>query len=552
MQSLVFLILLRKITSGVYTKYEIRVNAQDLEDAKRYIGEHAAALKKVIHEKWPEFPLMHTLFTRTYRSNAENCWQIFADDDTVFMTTGDIRRMWLRDSTAQMQAYIPLLAASIRRNKGAIALSKVFQGVLRRQVRFLHSDIYGSAFYNRTGYGKSQGPNRDECPPSILCRDCRAKNSTPECGPYTFQKDFELDSPCAVVRLHVEYVKATNHTNIYDDEVKQILIKMLHLFEIEQKHYQNSEYYYKPIPFKSNDNTGLIWSFARPSDDQQVYGFNIPNNMVVVVALDDIALIATKYYHDDYLAQRAQNLAHQIRKALAHHGIINFLGKKQKIPLLPRQRLMSIRNRTAYRRYTSRYSRNRTYGIRRRKYTQIRKDKNSKRRHLLSLLSDIDQPPMLNEKIWAFEVDGFGKYVQMDDANLPNLLGIALSGFKLGNDIASSVGINETNLYISTRRFALSQANPNFFLNLNHDLAGLGSHHVTAIRTRPGKICPRNCIWTLGLIIQSMTARTVQERDNCLKLLYETTDSTYLMHEGFFFFLIPHDIIVILLAGRTP
>ena len=59
-------------------------------------------------------------------------------------------------------------------------------------------------------------------------------------------------------------------------------------------------------------------------------------------------------------------------------------------------------------------------------------------------------------KIYAYEVDGFGSRLLMDDANVPSLLGMAYLG---------DVDINDP-VYQNTRNFVWSEDNPYFFREL--------------------------------------------------------------------------------------
>jgi meiotically up-regulated gene 157 (Mug157) protein len=113
-------------------------------------------------------------------------------------------------------------------------------------------------------------------------------------------------------------------------------------------------------------------------------------------------------------------------------------------------------------------------------------------------------------KIFAFEIDGFGSRVLMDDANAPNLLSLPYLGFlKRGSPI-----------YENTRRFVLSNSNPYFrrgkFAN------AVGSPHT-------GK----NNVWHLSLIMQAMTSNDYEETKNCLSTLKRTHAGTGFMHESF-------------------
>ena len=55
--------------------------------------------------------------------------------------------------------------------------------------------------------------------------------------------------------------------------------------------------------------------------------------------------------------------------------------------------------------------------------------------------------------IYAFEVDGFGNHLLMDDANVPSLLAMPYLG---------DVDVNDP-IYQNTRRFVWSGSNPYFF-----------------------------------------------------------------------------------------
>ena len=90
--------------------------------------------------------------------------------------------------------------------------------------------------------------------------------------------------------------------------------------------------------------------------------------------------------------------------------------------------------------------------------------------------------------IWAYEVDGFGSQLLMDDANVPSLLGSPY--------LESSP---DADLYAQTRKFAWSSRNPWFFRGSAGEGIG-GPHEGTGM------------IWPMSQIVYALTSR--QRRRN--------------------------------------
>jgi meiotically up-regulated gene 157 (Mug157) protein len=111
---------------------------------------------------------------------------------------------------------------------------------------------------------------------------------------------------------------------------------------------------------------------------------------------------------------------------------------------------------------------------------------------------------------FAYEVDGLGNALCMDDANTPSLLSLpyleALSP--------------ENPVYQKTRSFVLSGGNPYFFKG---SLAvGIGSQHT-----------PKDFVWPIAIAIAALTSKDPVELTSALKLLEETDSGTGQMHESF-------------------
>ncbi|HKK45096.1 MAG TPA: glycoside hydrolase family 125 protein, partial [Balneolaceae bacterium] len=113
-------------------------------------------------------------------------------------------------------------------------------------------------------------------------------------------------------------------------------------------------------------------------------------------------------------------------------------------------------------------------------------------------------------KIYAYEVDGFGNRLFMDDANVPGLLSLPYLGCTKEDDP----------VYQNTRKFVLSQHNPYFFKGTAGE--GIGGPHVGL-----------NMIWPMSIIMRALTSSDDKEIAYCLKTLRNTDAGTGFMHESF-------------------
>ena len=112
--------------------------------------------------------------------------------------------------------------------------------------------------------------------------------------------------------------------------------------------------------------------------------------------------------------------------------------------------------------------------------------------------------------VWAYEVDGFGNALLMDDANVPSLLALPYLGS----------GTTEDPAYVRTRRLVLSEDNPWFFRGKAAE--GVGGPHVGL-----------RMIWPLGITMRGLTSTNDPEVLACLRALAATHAGTGFMHEAF-------------------
>lgn len=114
-------------------------------------------------------------------------------------------------------------------------------------------------------------------------------------------------------------------------------------------------------------------------------------------------------------------------------------------------------------------------------------------------------------KIYAYEVNGFGSYNLMDDANVPSLLAMPYLGAVKADDP----------VYRNTRRYVLSSSNPFFFKGSAGE--GIGGPHVGL-----------DMIWPLGIIMRGLTSIDDKEIRHCIEMLRTTHGGTGFMHESFY------------------
>lgn len=113
-------------------------------------------------------------------------------------------------------------------------------------------------------------------------------------------------------------------------------------------------------------------------------------------------------------------------------------------------------------------------------------------------------------QIYAFEVDGFGNHLLMDDANVPSLLAMPYLG---------DVDVNDP-IYQNTRRFVWSDSNPYFFKGKAGE--GIGGPHIGY-----------GMAWPMSIMMKAFTSTDPEEVDECISMLLSTDNGTGFIHESF-------------------
>lgn len=380
-----------------------------------------------IETKLKDFPELAQIFHQCYLSTLETTVEKMPNGNT-FVITGDIPAMWLRDSSAQVEVYMPLAAQDAD-------LAALLRGLIRQQASCVGIDPYANAF-NKAPNGHHNSADQTEM------------------GSWVWERKFELDSLCAPLRLLHAYWEATREDSLFDETIYAMMKRVIEVMLVEQHHDQYSRYSFvrhdeeRPLDTlvaggrgRPTNFTGMVWSGFRPSDDACTFGYHIPANMFAVVVLEYVEEFAERFYNDPQLATQAHELAGEIDKGIQDYGIVEIAK----------------------------------YG-----------------------------------KIYAYETDGYGNTLLMDDANMPSLLSIPFIGYRPATDP----------IYQNTRAYVLSTDNP--FYASGSQASGIGSPHTGA-----------GTVWPIGLLIQGLTASDRQEKLDVLKVLTSTTAGTNYMHESF-------------------
>lgn len=222
-----------------------------------------------------------------------------ASDGTVFVLTGDIAAMWIRDSTWQV---LPLLDFA-----PDVELQQLIGAVSRRQAKYLSIDPYANAF-NEFASGQ------------------RWHKDFEDQSDWVFERKFELDSWSTFFELALSLYERTGYDAHLDADFWKTTERILQLCQDEQRHnpasyrfvrhlapahdYLTHDGYGAPVKY-----TGLVWSAFRPSDDRCVYGYHVPANAHLAATLRRLATVGHSFARHD-LAELAEDLAGQIADAL--------------------------------------------------------------------------------------------------------------------------------------------------------------------------------------------------------------------------------------------
>jgi len=235
-------------------------------------------------------------------------YEIIDGQPDTFVITGDIDAMWLRDSTAQVWPYMPLITKDEK-------LKNLVKGLINRQTKCVLLDPYANAFY------------KDETKVSKWASDIT------QMLPGIHERKWEIDSLCYVVRLANEYYQITKDSTIFTADWDKAMRLIVKTFKTEQFKTQESDYYFSrettsvidSPPFDGTGRpvkpNGLIRSMFRPSDDSTMYPFLIPSNIFAVLSLNQLAGIYESELKDPQFANECKELAIEVDEAVQKFAV---------------------------------------------------------------------------------------------------------------------------------------------------------------------------------------------------------------------------------------
>lgn len=268
-----------------------------------------------------------------------------------------------------------------------------------------------------------------------------------------YERKYELDSLCYPIRLAYGYWKATGDASVFDADWAKTARLILDTMKEQQRKggYRTPYYFYRCAPRNNSiDNSG--WGRQTNPVGLIVSAFR-PSDDATILPF----LVPSNHMAVDVLGKAAE-ISRAVTKDAAFAGECEALRSEVSAAL---------------------------------------------RKHALLV------NPETGRRQWAFEVDGFGSALFMDDANVPSL--IALPYF---TDIPK-----DDPDYLATREFVWSKANPFFFEGTA--ITGIGGPH-----------CEPNTVWPMSVILRALTATDDDDIRGCLETILRSDGGTGFIHES--------------------
>lgn len=271
--------------------------------------------------------------------------------------------------------------------------------------------------------------------------------------PGVHERKWEIDSLCYPIRLAYNFWKQTGDTSPFDNRWKEAIVSTLKTFREQQRKHGHGPYVFQRRTSWATDGVAMAG-----------YGYPVkPNGLICSVfrPSDDVTvyayLIPSNFFAVVSLKQAAE--------------MVNKIHKDAKLAA----DLTALANEVS-----------------------------------AALKKEATTTHPNHGKIFSFEVNGYGSYNLMDDANVPSLLALPYLGAVSANDP----------VYQNTRRYVWSLDNPFFFKGKMAE--GIGGPHIGL-----------DMVWPMSITMKALTSGSDAEIRNCIAMLQKTHGGTGFMHESF-------------------
>lgn len=406
-------------------------------------------------------PDLYRLFENAYPNTLDTAirWKGYAANNSAeeltFVITGDINAMWLRDSANQMQSYLPFLKA----DSSPDSIASLYRGVINLQSRYVLTDPYCNSF---------QPPVESNISASVNSA-ASGDTVTPVYNNLTvFECKYELDSLAAFLEVSTNYYNATQDLDFFGNFQWTAAVQALMNTAIAMQ-----------TPTYGPDGTVLDspYTFVRETTRATE---TLANNGLGSPVANGTGLIRSAFRPSDdstlYQLFIPANMMFSCYLSSAAQ-IMAALGEAAPSGLADQMTALADLVRTAVE----------TYGV--------------------------VTNPNSGQQVYAYEIDGFGGTILMDDANIPSLLSAPFLGYLDASD----------EIYQNTRAYVLGQTgtNANPYFMRGPVINAVGGPHVG-----PGYA------WPMASIIRIYTSDDEAEITTELGEIVSSTDGLGLIHES--------------------
>ncbi|KAH0841972.1 hypothetical protein AYO21_02985 [Fonsecaea monophora] len=401
-------------------------------------------------------PDLSRLFENAFPNTLDTAirWHGFAgnnsQEELTFVITGDINAMWLRDSSNQLQSYSSLLKA----NSSSDSLASLYRGVINLQSRYINTSPHCNSF---------QPPPESGVEPAVNGFAATDVVFPPVTNTTVFECKYELDSLAAFLQVSYNYYNATSDLDFFDrfqwvDTVQTIMNTVLNL------------------TLGTYDSEGRVldqpytWNRTANSATESVSNLYRGNPVVGGTGLirsffrpSDDSCIYQLFIPANMMFSHYLGLCADIMQSLQNPVAATLASSMRNLSATIRAAIQA-------------------HGI-----YHMRGD----------------------HRVYAYEVDGYGSYNTMDDANIPSLLSAPFFGYDAATDP----------VYQTTRRLLLSPANSYYMRG--PVLNATGGPHVSFGHA-----------WPMASIVRILTSGDDDEIRTELRQLVSSTDGLGLIHES--------------------